>query len=176
MTAAHDRSGDAPRPARMRKAERRRQLLGFATIGFATAGFAATSTAQIAETAGVTEALLARYFETKEAILLAILADIRTVSLDRWRRELEALGDPHAKLHAVADLFLKTVNEYGLAFQLLHRLLLDGADEPILEVLRGRALDPRCWSAAGRHHRRRAAAERSVPSAVAIRASSAPGR
>ncbi len=36
---------------------------------------------------------------------------------------------------------MKTVNEYGLAFQLLHRLLLDGADEPILEVLRTFYLD-----------------------------------
>ncbi len=138
MAPAHDRPGKTPR---IRKSERRRQLMGFAALAFANVGFAATTTEQIAEAASVTEALLTRYFESKEAILLAILAEIRVVSLDRWESELAVLGDPLAKLHAVADLFLKTVNEYALAFQLLHRLLLDGADDAVMEVLRTFYLD-----------------------------------
>jgi AcrR family transcriptional regulator len=141
MTAAHDRSGDAPKAPRMRKSERRRQLMGVAAQAVATAGFAATTTAGIAEAAGVTEALLARYFDSKEAILLAILAEVRAVSLDRWTSELATLGDPLAQLHAVAALFLKTVNDYSLAFQLIHRLLLDGADETVMGVLRAFYLD-----------------------------------
>jgi TetR/AcrR family transcriptional regulator len=141
MAPVHDRPGDAPKPPRMRKSERRRQLMGTAARAFATAGYAATTTTQIAEAAGVTEALLTRYFETKEAILLAILAEIRVVSLDRWESEMAVPGDPLAKLHAVANLFLKTVNEYSQAFQLLHRLLLDGADDAVMEVLRAFYLD-----------------------------------
>jgi TetR/AcrR family transcriptional regulator len=141
MNPAQDRPGDAPKSPRMRKSERRRQLLNYAAFGFANVGVAATSTAQIAAAAGVSEALLARYFETKEAMLLAILADIRAVSLDRWVSELAGLGDPLAKLHAVARLFLKTVNEYSLAFQLMHRLLLDGAEPAIMDVLRKFYLD-----------------------------------
>jgi TetR/AcrR family transcriptional regulator len=141
MTSAQDRPGDAPKSSRVRKAERRRQLLNYAAFNFANAGFGATTTAQIAAAAGVSEALLARYFETKEAILLALLAEIRAVSLDRWTSEVAALGDPLAKLHAVAELFLTTVNEYGLAFQLIHRLLLDGAAPAIMDVLRQFYLD-----------------------------------
>jgi AcrR family transcriptional regulator len=135
MSAAQDRPGDPPKP-RMRKSERRRQLLGVAVQRFATAGYAATTTAQIAEAAGVSEALLARYFDGKEALLLAILAEVRAVSLDRWQKELAALGDPLAKLHAIAGLFLKTIDENSLSFQLIHRLLLDGAEEPIMDALR----------------------------------------
>src|SRR5690349_9289528 len=101
MSAAQDRPGDAPKP-RMRKSERRRQWLGAAVRRSASAGYATTRTAQIAEAAGVSEALLGRYFDDKQALLLAILAEVRDVSLDRWRGELVGLDDPLAKLHAVA--------------------------------------------------------------------------
>jgi AcrR family transcriptional regulator len=141
MSAAQDRPGDGPKSTRMRKSERRKQLLGFAAHLFATAGYAATTPAAVAEAAGVTEALLARYFESKEALLLAILAEIRAVTLDRWQSELAGPGDPLAKLHTVAALFLKTVNDYSLAFQLIHRLLLDGADDGIMGALRAYYLE-----------------------------------
>jgi AcrR family transcriptional regulator len=135
MSAAQDRPGDAPKP-RIRKSERRRQLLGIAAQQFATAGYAATTTAQIAEAAGVTEALLARYFDSKEALLLAILAEVRNATLDRWRGELVGLGDPLAQLHAIAGLFLKAVDEHSLTFQLIHRLLIAGADAVVMARLR----------------------------------------
>jgi AcrR family transcriptional regulator len=140
MSAAQDRPGDAPKP-RMRKSERRRQLLGVAVRRFATASYAATTTAQIAEVAGVSEALLARYFDDKQALLLAILADVRAVSLDRWRGQLVGLDDPLAKLHAVAGLFLKAVDDHSLAFQVIHRLLIEGADAIVMARLRTFYLD-----------------------------------
>jgi AcrR family transcriptional regulator len=140
MCAAQDRPGDAPKP-RMRKSERRRQLLGVAIRLFATAGYAAATTAQIAEAAGVSEALLARYFDGKAALLFAILAEVRAVTLDRWQSELAALDDPLAKLHAVAGLFLKAVDEHALVFQVIHRLLLDGGEAAVMDVLRAYYLD-----------------------------------
>jgi TetR/AcrR family transcriptional regulator len=141
MSAAQDRSEDAPKAPRMRKAERRRQLIGFAAIRFANLGYEATTTSQIAAAAGVSEALLARYFESKKAILLAILAEIRSVSLDRWQSELAALSDPLAKLHKLTELYLKTTGAYALAFQIMHRLLLDGADDEIMSAVRSFYLD-----------------------------------
>lgn len=141
MAATHDRSGDEPKPPRIRKSERRKQLLRFGVEVFATTGYAATTMEAIAEGAGVTVALLTRYFDTKEAILLAVLADIRTVSLDRWESELAALGDPLAKLHAVADLFVAMAAEFELAFQLIMRLLVDGADDSSMAALRAFFLD-----------------------------------
>ena len=140
MSAAQDRPGDAPKP-RIRKSERRRQLLGVAVRQFATAGYAATTTAQIAQAAGVSEALLARYFDGKDALLFALLGEVRAVSLDRWQSELEALDDPLAKLHAVAVFFLKAVDEHSLVFQVIHRLLLDGAGTTVMDVLRAYYLD-----------------------------------
>jgi AcrR family transcriptional regulator len=140
MSAAQDRSGDAPKP-RMRKSERRRQLMSAAIQKFATAGYAGTSTVQIAEAAGVSEALFARYFDSKAALLVAILAEVRTASVDRWRSEIAALGDPLAQLHAVAGFFLKVVGDYSLTFELIHRLLLDGADDAVMQMLRAFYLD-----------------------------------
>jgi len=141
MSAAQDHPGDAPKPPRMRKAERRRQLIGFAAHTFAAIGYEATTTSQIAAGAGVSEALLARYFENKKAILLAILAEIRAVSLNRWQSELAALSDPLAKLHKLTGLYLKTTGDYALAFQIVHRLLLEGADDEIMAVVRSYYLD-----------------------------------
>jgi len=141
MAATHDRPGDEPKPPRIRKSERRKQLLRVGVEVFATVGYAPTTMEAIAERAEVTQALLTRYFDSKEAILLAILADIRTVSLDRWESELAALGDPLARLHAVADLFLAMAAEFELAFQLMLRLLVDRADDPPMGALRAFFLD-----------------------------------
>jgi AcrR family transcriptional regulator len=141
MAATHDRPGDEPKPQRIRKSERRKQLLRFGVEVFATVGYAATTMEAIAEGAGVTVALLTRYFDSKDAILLAILADIRAVSLDRWESELAVLGDPLARLHALADLFLTMATEFELVFQLLLRLLIDGADDPARGALRAYFLD-----------------------------------
>ena len=48
-------NGPAKPAARMRKAERRRQLLGHAKQLFATLGYPHTTTEKIAQAAGVTE-------------------------------------------------------------------------------------------------------------------------
>jgi TetR/AcrR family transcriptional regulator len=63
---------------RMRGDERREQLIRVALGLFATKGFNGTTTKEIAQAAGVTEALIFRHFPTKEALYEAIL---------RWRME-----------------------------------------------------------------------------------------
>jgi AcrR family transcriptional regulator len=58
---------------RLRRAERREQLLAAATRAFARAGFAATSLDDIAEEAGISRVLLYRHFESKTDLYRAVL-------------------------------------------------------------------------------------------------------
>lgn len=57
-----------------RAAIRREQILSVALDLFCAQGYAATSTRSIAEAAGVTEGLIFHYFESKDALLQALLA------------------------------------------------------------------------------------------------------
>jgi AcrR family transcriptional regulator len=64
----------APTPVRrLRRAERREQLLAAATQAFARNGFAATSLDDIAEAAGISRVLLYRHFDSKTDLYRAVL-------------------------------------------------------------------------------------------------------
>jgi AcrR family transcriptional regulator len=64
----------APTPLRrLRRAERREQLLAAATRAFARTGFAATSLDDIATTAGISRVLLYRHFDSKTDLYRAVL-------------------------------------------------------------------------------------------------------
>jgi AcrR family transcriptional regulator len=64
----------APAPVRrLRRAERRQQLLAAATRAFARTGFAATSLDDIAEAAGISRVLLYRHFDSKTDLYRAVL-------------------------------------------------------------------------------------------------------
>ena len=72
---------------RMRRPERREQILRAAARAFARAGFAATSLDDVAQEAGITRAILYRHFESK--------ADLYRAVLDQAQRRLaEATGAP----------------------------------------------------------------------------------
>ncbi|MGD9728637.1 MAG: TetR/AcrR family transcriptional regulator, partial [Nitrospiraceae bacterium] len=65
------RSHDGPPSGRTRQAN----LIAAATTLFAARGFRGTTTKEIAKAAGVSEALLFKYFPTKRALYAAILAE-----------------------------------------------------------------------------------------------------
>jgi len=58
---------------RLRRAERREQILAAATRAFARAGFTATSLDDIAAEAGITRVILYRHFESKADMYRAVL-------------------------------------------------------------------------------------------------------
>jgi AcrR family transcriptional regulator len=58
---------------RLRRAERREQLLAAATQAFARTGFAATSLDDIAQAAGISRVLLYRHFDSKTDLYRAVL-------------------------------------------------------------------------------------------------------
>ena len=74
--------------SRLPASDRRRQILAVAMELFAQRGFRGTTTRQIAERAGVNEAILFRHFRSKEGLYWAIL-DCKCRRAG-WRRQLEA--------------------------------------------------------------------------------------
>jgi AcrR family transcriptional regulator len=83
VEAAEQRTQDQPVDAlplrRLRRAERREQILAGATRAFAATGFAATNLDDVSEAAGVSKVLLYRHFESKADLYRAVLerADAR---------------------------------------------------------------------------------------------------
>lgn len=77
--AAGDGLAPGPTPAgsaplrRLRRADRREQILAAATRAFARTGYAATSLDDLADEAGITRVLLYRHFDSKNAMYRAVL-------------------------------------------------------------------------------------------------------
>ncbi|GAA3194317.1 TetR/AcrR family transcriptional regulator [Nonomuraea roseoviolacea] len=73
---------------RMRRAERRQQIIDAAARTFARTGFGATSLEAVAHEAGISKVILYRHFESKTDLYRAVL--------DRCRERLvEQVGDDH---------------------------------------------------------------------------------
>src|SRR5262249_31683778 len=116
----------APRPKkpRMTGDNRRRQLLRAAIDSFARRGFSGTKTKDIAQAAGVSEAILFRHFATKEDLYRAIL-DLKTdpARTREGRKQLEdcaARRDDEGFFRAVVLEIFQSFRE-DPAF---HRLIL----------------------------------------------------
>jgi AcrR family transcriptional regulator len=142
MSAPQRRLGDGPKPSpRMRKADRKRQLVAHAKQLFVTLGYQDTTTEKIAAAAGVSEPVLYRHFESKKALFLEVLQEIREATLTRWHSHTAGLTDPMAKLHAITDMYLGTTREHALEFRVMHRSLFDTDDQEIAAFLRSFYLD-----------------------------------
>src|SRR5262245_5157117 len=132
MTAPQRRRDDTPPPknsGRMRKADRKRQLLEHAKELFVTLGYPNTTTQKIAEAAGVSEPVLYQHFASKKALFLEVLDEIRGATLKRWQGETGGLTDPLAKLHAIADMYLDSTRAQARELRIMHRTLVECADE-----------------------------------------------
>jgi AcrR family transcriptional regulator len=82
--------GGVDRKLTQRGEERRTQLMEFAAARFAQKGFHPTSVAEIVEGIGVGKGVFYWYFDSKEALLRAILADAQR---DLRRRQRAAIAD-----------------------------------------------------------------------------------
>jgi AcrR family transcriptional regulator len=111
---------------RVGKLERRRQLLEHAKRVFQEQGYAAAKPEQIAEAAGVSEAVLLRHFPHKHDLFFEFLRELRVATLDSWQAATAELTDPLAKLHAITDAYLNVTRDQPEDFRVLHRALLEG--------------------------------------------------
>jgi AcrR family transcriptional regulator len=142
MSASQGPESAGEKPgARMRRADRKRQLLSHAKQLFVTLGYQNTTTEKIARAAGVSEPMLYRHFESKKALFLEVLKEIREATLTRWQSVFTGISDPLAKIHAVADSYLGSTREHALEYRIMHRSLVETEDEEIRAMLRAFYLD-----------------------------------
>ena len=114
--------GEGTRPAgRMRKAERKKQLLAHAKQLFMELGYHATTTEKIANAAGVSEPVLYRHFESKKALFVEVLHEIRQATLERWNSEISRLSDPLAKLPALSNMYVSATRSQPEDLRVIHR-------------------------------------------------------
>src|SRR5271170_3082697 len=91
----HKRPREKGKPTtRMRKADRKRQLMQHAKQLFVTLGYQHTTTEKIAQAAGVTEPVLYRHFSSKKTLFLEVLHDIREATILRWQTETAKINEP----------------------------------------------------------------------------------
>ena len=112
---------------RFSSADRREQILDIATGLFAQQGFQGTTTRQIADGSGVTEALIFRHFPSKEDLYWAVIErKINTAAPhERMRESLEGGG---SDLEVLARVALDVLDRRAKD-QTLSRLLLFSALE-----------------------------------------------
>lgn len=108
-------TGEAQLPVHQRILQAGRAL-------FATRGYEKTSTLAIARLAGTSESQLMKHFGSKEGLLEAIF-DTAWSSLSAQFSALEAIASPRAKLLALLEAFLRTLESDPAIKELL---LLEG--------------------------------------------------
>jgi len=91
MASAVVKSNQTPRNHRSSGPERQASIIAAAASLFAQKGFNGTTTREIARTAGISEALLFKYFPTKRALYAAILAE--KVQLSQLLATVEEAAD-----------------------------------------------------------------------------------
>jgi TetR/AcrR family transcriptional regulator len=101
--------------------DRKKQLLEIAMKLFSDQGFDGTTTREIADAAGVNEALIFRHFRTKEDLFWAVLSDrVERRGRNRRIRELaKSEGDFREVLVAIAETLLDRTDDDAAVTRLL---------------------------------------------------------
>lgn len=121
---------------RLKAPQRREQLLGVATHLFAKHGYESTTTAAIAETAGVTEPILYRHFKSKQELFIAIVREMSSQTMDHWHELIKGLTDPAECIRRIAVEFPRHVEKLADAYHVIHGALATSTDKKVLGVMR----------------------------------------
>jgi AcrR family transcriptional regulator len=122
--------------ARLKAAQRREQLIDVATKLFAKSGYDATTTADIAKAAGVTEPILYRHFASKQELFVAIVRSVSALTMKGWNDLAEGSEDPAEKLRRVCDSMPEHIKKLGDAYHVLHGALSTSQDKKVKTVMK----------------------------------------
>ncbi|MHB8573608.1 MAG: TetR/AcrR family transcriptional regulator [Candidatus Dormibacteria bacterium] len=118
---------------RSRANDRREQIVAAATQVLGRAGFGATSMKQIAAEAGVAPGLLHYYFDSKEALLLAVVDRMHLELLAEVRASLEGITDPMDRISAGIDQAATKCGEHPEFYRLMFDLMSVGNTVPAIQ-------------------------------------------
>ena len=137
---------------RMPHDERRQQIIAVATELFASKGFRGATTRSIAETAGVSEAIIFRHFATKEDLYDAIITTSLEKRREGWDRDaliadaqdedLDSLllrfGRSVIERHRKDPTFIRLMMYSSLEDHKFRQLFFEARRSPFLKIIRQR--------------------------------------
>jgi AcrR family transcriptional regulator len=121
---------------RLTAPQRREQLIEVATKLFAKWGYEATTTAAIAEAAGVTEPILYRHFDSKQELFVAIVRSVSEQTMNHWREVIGDLDDPAEQIRRIAGEFPEHVRHLSDAYHVIHGALATSRDRKVVAVMK----------------------------------------
>jgi TetR/AcrR family transcriptional regulator, cholesterol catabolism regulator len=121
---------------RLKAPQRREQLIEVATKLFAKWGYDATTTAAIAEAAGVTEPILYRHFDSKQELFVAIVRSVSELTMAQWQAVIGDTADPAEQIRRIAEEFPAHMRELADAYHVIHGALATSRDRKVAAVMK----------------------------------------
>ena len=115
---------------RLPASERRAAVLDTACRVFARYSYRGATTAEIAREAGVTEPILYRHFDSKQALYLACIESAWQRVRAAWEDAVEAEPDPRAWTQAMANAFFEFKEQRSAVATLWMQALTESGGEP----------------------------------------------
>lgn len=122
--------------ARLKAPQRRSQLIDTATKLFAKHGYASTTTAAIAEAAGVTEPVLYRHFQSKQDLFIAITRKMSEDTVREWQDMIGGIDDPAEQVRRIAVEFPAHIKRMEDAYHVLHGALATSREKKVQAVIK----------------------------------------
>ena len=134
-------SKDRPTPSRRRISggERRESILALTSRAFAERGYDGVRTAELAKSAGVSEALIYQHFRTKAELYRAAVDRSAEILEDRLSTAAGASGPAAKRLERAVDAFLEFVSDRSNAWRVLALHVSDPDLADYQRTLRARA-------------------------------------
>jgi AcrR family transcriptional regulator len=136
-------SNDRPTPSRRRISggERRESILALTSRAFAERGYDGVRTAELAKSAGVSEALIYQHFRTKAELYRAAVDRSAEILEERISSAAGAAGPPGERLERAVNAFLEFVSDGSNAWRVLALHVSDPELADYQRRLRSRATD-----------------------------------
>jgi AcrR family transcriptional regulator len=112
-----------PRALSRQGEDRKAMLLRHAEALFEERGYADTRMIDIARRAGVAKGLCYWYFESKDALFLEVILDMRTRLRDAQRAATDGLDDPLAVLYVGTVVSVRFIAEHSRLYGLMNNVL-----------------------------------------------------
>lgn len=108
----------------------REKILDVAELRFAQRGYAGVGLREVAEAAGLGKSSLFHHFKSKAALYLAVLDRVLARIRERMEPNLQAGGDPVARLDRIVEELIDGLAEHPTSARLLLRALFEDDDLP----------------------------------------------
>ncbi len=126
----------ATRQKRLPAPERRKQILRSAVHVFARSNYRAAKVADIAAEAGISEALIYKFFESKQAIFLEILQHMSERIVVAWQGEVDREEDAVKALRNMGITYYRRMKKHPDELRVQFQAISEIADKEIAERLR----------------------------------------